>query len=129
MSTANLNPCPYCNPFDHELEFVEISTRNFESGIAVECMSCGCRSMAADKSDGEEMAASLWNSMSVSNVTLSKDDWEKVLLSLEINGSVNQTFRPTPLGPDLGWACGKCGCTNLKSDLLCGFCDTPRPRR
>ena len=67
MSTAKLNPCPYCNPFDHELEFVEISTRNFESGIAVECMSCGCRSMAADKSDGEEMAVSLWNSMSVSN--------------------------------------------------------------
>lgn len=60
-----LNPCPYCFPFDHELEFVEIQTRNFENGIAVECLNCGCRSMAADAEDGEEMAASLWNDMSV----------------------------------------------------------------
>ena len=37
--------------------------------------------------------------------------------------------RRTPLAPDLGWACGKCGCTNLDSDLLCGFCDSPRPSR
>jgi rubrerythrin len=28
---------------------------------------------------------------------------------------------------DLGWACAQCGCSNIESDLLCGFCDTPRP--
>ena len=35
--------------------------------------------------------------------------------------------RPTKRAVDLGWTCGKCGCSNAKSDLLCGFCDTPRP--
>lgn len=62
-----LNPCPYCSPFDHEVEFVEIETLNFKRGIAVECLACGCRSMAADADDGEEMAAALWNSMSVAD--------------------------------------------------------------
>lgn len=28
---------------------------------------------------------------------------------------------------DLGWTCAQCGCSNIESDLLCGFCDTPRP--
>lgn len=68
MSNIKLNPCPYCSPFDHELEFVELNNRNFENGIAVECLACGCRSMAADAEDGEEMAASLWNAMSVANI-------------------------------------------------------------
>jgi uncharacterized Zn finger protein len=67
MSNVKLNPCPYCSPFEHEVEFVETSTSHFENAIAVECLTCGCRSMAADAEDGEEMAASLWNAMSVSN--------------------------------------------------------------
>jgi len=28
---------------------------------------------------------------------------------------------------DLGWECGICKSSNLQSDLVCVFCDTPRP--
>ena len=35
--------------------------------------------------------------------------------------------RLTKRAVDLGWTCAKCGCSNIESDLLCGFCDTPRP--
>ena len=37
------------------------------------------------------------------------------------------TSRPTKRAVDLGWVCAKCGCSNIESDLLCGFCNTPRP--
>ncbi len=70
MSKIKLNPCPYCTPFDNQLEFVEITTLNFEHGIAVECLSCGCRGMAAEAEDGEEYAAKFWNDMRVSNTSV-----------------------------------------------------------
>jgi hypothetical protein len=35
--------------------------------------------------------------------------------------------RLTKRAVDLGWTCAKCSCSNIESDLLCGFCDTPRP--
>jgi hypothetical protein len=34
---------------------------------------------------------------------------------------------PTTGAVDLGWECGICKSSNLESDLLCGFCDSPRP--
>ena len=40
-----------------------------------------------------------------------------------------QETRPTTGAVDLGWECGICKSSNLESDLLCGFCDTPRPSR
>jgi hypothetical protein len=58
-----MKPCPYCKGFPHTLEFVELNTLNFENAIAVECLSCGCRGMAADSVDGEDMAISLWNDL------------------------------------------------------------------
>ncbi len=67
MSKIKMNPCQYCDPFPHTLEFVEVTTLNFDNAIAVECLSCGCRGMAADAKDGEEMATSLWNDMRVAN--------------------------------------------------------------
>lgn len=45
----------------------------------------------------------------------------------EIWHSVMQVHSPTKRAVDLGWTCAKCGCSNIESDLLCGFCDTPRP--
>lgn len=36
--------------------------------------------------------------------------------------------RPTTGAVDLGWECDACKSSNLESDLLCGFCDSPRPR-
>lgn len=67
MSKVKMNPCQYCEPFPHTLEFVEVTTLNFDNAIAIECLSCGCRGMAADAKDGEEMATSLWNDMRVAN--------------------------------------------------------------
>jgi hypothetical protein len=38
-----------------------------------------------------------------------------------------QAGRPTTGAVDLGWTCGICHSSNLQSDLLCGFCNSPRP--
>ena len=61
--TMKLNKCPYDDDGTHELVFVELKTEYFENAIAVECLTCGCRGMAANAEDGEEMAATLWNEL------------------------------------------------------------------
>lgn len=41
--------------------------------------------------------------------------------------TVTQAHSPRKRAVDLGWTCGICESANLESDLVCGFCDTPRP--
>lgn len=57
--SVNLQKCPFCN-HPHNVIFVEVSTLYIDNGIAVECVNCGTRSMAAD---AEEKAAEFWNDM------------------------------------------------------------------
>lgn len=52
--------------------------------------------------------------------------WEA---SMQAGKIVQQRRKLTKRAVDLGWECGICKSSNLESDLLCGFCDSPRPSR
>jgi hypothetical protein len=53
--------------------------------------------------------------------------WVKEPIGMYGDPALVQLFRPTTGAVDLGWTCGICKSSNLESDLLCGFCDSPRP--